>query len=272
MDVRLVNKIIFFSFLCFLWLTAGYEYLTKKSSQTGQIIVATTTSLYDTGLLDQLIAIFEKSSTLKVKAISVGTGEALKMGERGEADLLLVHSPELEKEFMANGHGLERREFTFSRFVLVGPQEDPAQVKGLPFPSAFAQIAKAKSPYISRADNSGTHFLEKKIWEKIGVKIFDQWYLESVQSMAEALMMAAEKRAYLLSDYPTYCQLRKKIDLAIMSIDKNYLNIYSAIIPKKTRLMGNETGAKKFLAFLLSEQAQTIMNSFGFESLAKESP
>lgn len=265
-----MKRIIFFSFLFFLFLTSGYEFLIKTSRHPEQIIVATTSSLYDTGLLEQLIATFEKSSALKIKAISVGTGEALKMGEKGEADLLLVHAPELEEDFMAAGHGLERKELVFSRFVLLGPQEDPAKVKGLTFPSAFAQIAKAKAPFISRADHSGTHFLEKKIWEKIGGNISGKWYLESVQSMAEALMMAAEKRAYILSDYPTYYQLRKKIDLAIMSIDENYLNIYSAIIPQKTRLMGNEAGAKKFLAFLLSEKAQAIMNSYGFESLPKK--
>ncbi|MCX7973301.1 MAG: substrate-binding domain-containing protein [Candidatus Aminicenantes bacterium] len=265
---KYILLVSFIFFVIIIWWPGGSS---KKKIKGGEVIIlATTTSLYDSGLLDHLIPPFEQISGIKVKPIAVGTGEALKMGERGEADFLLVHAPELEKAFMTSGHGLCRQELISSRFVLVGPDNDPAGVKGLPFPSALAKIAQSQCPFISRADYSGTHFVEKKIWEEAGFLPSGKWYMESVQGMAEALMMAAEKRAYVLSDYPTYHRLRKKINLAVLSLDDNYLNIYSAIIPRKISSFGHERAAKRLLAFLLTPEARKIIASFGYESLKNE--
>lgn len=238
----------------------------KKTPSAPEIIVATSTSLYDSGLLDQLIEAFEKQSGVKVKTIACGTGEALRMGRKGEADLLLVHAPELEAEFMASGYGLCRQEIMFSRIVIVGPENDPAGIRGLNFPEAFARIAHSKTPFISRADFSGTYFLERKIWEEAGIKPGGRWYLESQQGMAEALIMAAEKKAYLLTDFPTYSRFRSRLNLIVLASDDNYRNIYSIIIPRSTRQFGTEEPARKLWTFLFSPKSREIIASFGYET------
>jgi len=243
----------------------------KKTSSAQEIIVATGTSLYDSGLLDRLIEVFEKQSGVKVKIIACGTGEALRMGRKGEADLLLVHAPELEADFMASGYGLCRQEIMFSRFVIVGPENDPAGIRGLNFPEAFARIAHSRTPFISRADFSGTHFLERKIWEEAGIKPVGQWYLESQQEMAEALIMAAEKEAYLLTDFPTFIRFRSRLNLVVLASDENYRNIYSIIIPRSTRQLGSEEVARKLWTFLFSPKSREIIASFGYENKAERS-
>jgi len=243
----------------------------KKTSSAQEIIVATGTSLYDSGLLDRLIEVFEKQSGVKVKIIACGTGEALRMGRKGEADLLLVHAPELEADFMASGYGLCRQEIMFSRFVIVGPENDPAGIRGLNFPEAFARIAHSRTPFISRADFSGTHFLERKIWEEAGIKPVGQWYLESQQEMAEALIMAAEKEAYLLTDFPTFIRFRSRLNLVVLASDENYRNIYSIIIPRSTRQLGSEEVARKLWTFLFSPKSREIIASFGYENKAESS-
>jgi len=263
--------LIFISLSVLIFLIWPRSFPFKKTSSAQEIIVATTTSLYDSGLLDQLIELFEKQSGVKVKIIACGTGEALRMGRKGEADLLLVHAPELEAEFMASGYGLCRQEIMFSRFVIVGPENDPAGIRGLNFPEAFARIAHSKTPFISRADFSGTYLLERKIWEEAGIKPGGRWYLESQQGMAEALIMAAEKKAYLLTDFPTYSRLRRRLNLVVLSSDENYRNIYSVIIPRSTLQFGTEEPARKLWTFLFSPKSREIMASFGYENRAEPS-
>lgn len=258
-------QLLFLIFLLSLFFWQSLSIFQKGIFKSG-IILATTTSLYDSGLLESLIEAFEKQSGSRVKIIAAGTGEALKIGQKGEADFLLVHAPELEEKFMANGYGLCRQELMFSRFVLVGPENDPAGIRSLTFPEAFSRIAQLKIPFISRADYSGTHFLERKIWEKAGLSPRGKWYLEIQQGMAEALMIAAEKRAYILADYPTYFRLKKRLGLEALTFDENYLNVYSAIIPRMTRQMGQEEQARKLWNFLLSPVAREIIISFGYES------
>jgi len=258
--------LIFFSLLCLILLIWAGFFPFQKTFSAQNIILATTTSLYDTGLLDRLIEVFERQSGVKVKIIACGTGEALRMGRKGEADLLLVHAPELEAEFMASGHGLCRHEIMFSRFVIVGPENDPAGIRGLNFPEAFARIAHSRTPFISRADFSGTHFLERKIWEKAGIKPGGRWYLESQQGMAEALIMAAEKEAYLLTDFPTYSRFRSRLNLIVLASDNNYRNIYSIIIPRSVLQLGSEEATRKLWAFLFSPKSREIIASFGYET------
>jgi len=261
--------LIFIGLTVLIFLIWPRSFSLKKTSSAEEIIVATTTSLYDSGLLDRLIEAFKRQSGVKVKIIACGTGEALRMGRKGEADLLLVHAPELEAEFMASGYGLCRQEIMFSRFVIVGPENDPAGIRGLNFPEAFARIAHSKTPFISRADFSGTYLLERKIWEEAGIKPEGRWYLESQQGMAEALIMAAEKEAYLLADFPTYSQFRSRLNLVVLASDENYTNVYSVIIPRSTRQFGTEEPARKLWTFLFSPKAREIMAFFGYESNAE---
>lgn len=263
MKKYLFFTLIFLLLFFFFWQALS---LCQREIFKPGIILATTTSLYDSGLLGLLIEAFEKQSGGRVKIIAAGTGEALKMGQKGEADILLVHAPELEEEFMAAGYGLMRQELMSSRFIILGPKNDPAGIRGLSFPEAFSRIARLKAPFISRADYSGTHFLEKKIWQKVGLNPSGQWYLQAQQGMAETLMIAAEKRAYILADYPTYFRLKKKLGLEPLTFDENYLNVYSVIIPRMVRHLGSEEQARKLYLFLLSPAAREIIISFGYES------
>ncbi len=261
-----MKKYLFLFLIFLIFFFWQFFSIFPKEIFTSGLILATATSLYDSGLLDILLKVFERQSGIRVKTIAVGTGEALKMGQKGEADFLLVHIPKLEEEFMAAGHGLKRQELMFSRVVIVGPKNDPAKVRGLSFPEAFRRIARLHAPFISRADYSGINFLERKIWDEVGLIPSGKWYLETQQGMAEALIIAAEKRAHILTDYPTYYRLKNRIDLEVLSSDENYLNVYSAIIPRKVRNMGNEQEAKKLWNFLLSPEAREIIISFGYDS------
>lgn len=227
------------------------------------IIVATTTSLYDSGLLNMIIPAFEKDSGYKVKVIAVGTGEALEMGRRQAADLLLVHAPEVEKKFMEAGYGERREEIMTSEFVIAGPASDPAQIRGKSFPEAFSAIARLQMSFISRGDNSGTHFLEKKIWTEAGINPSGKWYFQVGQGMAESLRIASEKQAYIFSDYPTFHQLRSKLQLEVLTRDPAYKNIYSAIIVKNRDGQVNVAGARALTDFLVSEKAQKLIYEFG---------
>lgn len=231
------------------------------------LIVATTTSLQDSGLLEVLIPVFEKSTGYKAKVIAVGSGETLEMGKRQSADVLLVHAQELEEKFMAEGYGEERREIMSSDFILAGPPADPAGVKGKTFPEAFRLIASQEQPFVSRADNSGTHNLEKRIWKEIGLEPAGRWYIEAGQGMGECLLIASEKRAYILSDFPTFYKMSKKgrLELIVLTSDDNYKNIYSVITLKNRGGRLNEAGARAFSDFLISLEAQQLIRDFGRE-------
>lgn len=271
----LINKLFWpltlLFLLLFLLLPHSISCRHRGSSSPQEIIVATTTSLYDSGLLEELLPIFEKETGFKVKPIAVGSGEALAMGKKGDADLLLVHAPEMEKEFMAGNYGVRREELMASDFVLVGPAEDPAMVKGLPFSEALARISRRGHPFVSRGDKSGTHLLESEIWEELGIRPSGSWYLQTGQGMAETLRIASEKQGYTLADFPTYHQLNSGLQLAVLSRDPNYQNIYSAILPRNVKNRGNETGAERLLDFLLSPEARQIITSFGVKQGETES-
>ncbi len=271
----LINKLFWpltlLFLLLFLLLPHSISCRHRSASSPQEIILATTTSLYDSGLLDELLPVFEKETGFKVKPIAVGSGEALAMGKRGDADLLLVHAPEMENEFMAGNFGVRREELMASDFVLVGPAEDPAMVKGLPFAEALARIAELRHPFVSRGDKSGTHLLETKLWAKLGLRPAGAWYWQTGQGMAETLRIASEKQAYTLADYPTYHQLSSGLRLSVLSRDPNYQNIYSAILPRNVKNRGNETGGKRLLEFLLSQEARQIITSFGVKQGETES-
>ena len=236
--------------------------------QEKTIILATTTSTQDSGLLDVLLPLFEKQTGYMVKTIAVGSGQAMAMGERGEADVLLVHSPAEEKKFMEKGFGSSRQLVMHNDFIIVGPAADPADIKGVKSAAeAFKKIAETQSLFMSRGDNSGTHAKEK-IWKASGVTCPEQkWYQETGLGMGQTLGVAAEKKGYTLADRGTYLSLKNKLGLEILCEgDKALLNVYHVIEvnPAKWPKV-NAAGAKAFADFMVSKEAQTVIKEFGVE-------
>jgi tungstate transport system substrate-binding protein len=233
------------------------------------IIMATTTSTQDSGLLDVLLPVFEKKTGYFVKTIAVGSGQAMSMGQKGEADVLLVHSPAAEKKFIAEGYGINRRLVMHNDYIIVGPKSDPAGIKGTKSAvEAFNKIAAANAIFMSRGDNSGTNSKEKEIWKTAGIKTEGQkWYQQTGLGMGQTLSVAAEKKAYTLADRGTYLALKKNLGLDILAEgDGILLNIYHVIEvnPAKWPKV-NTAGAKDFADFMVSEQTQTIIKTFGVD-------
>ncbi len=233
------------------------------------IILATTTSTQDSGLLDVLIPIFEKQTGYFVKTIAVGSGQAMKMGEKGEADVMLVHSPDAEKKFIADGFGVNRQLIMHNDFIIVGPGTDPAKVKGVKSSAeAMKMIAKAESLFLSRGDNSGTHAKEKTLWKKAEITPAGQkWYQETGLGMGQTLNVAAEKKGYTLADRGTYLALKKNLGLDILvEGDAALLNIYHVIEVNSAKWpKANADGAKAFAAFMVSKNTQDIIKTFGVD-------
>jgi tungstate transport system substrate-binding protein len=237
--------------------------------QQKNIILATTTSTQDSGLLDVLLPIFEKTTGYFVKTIAVGSGQAMAMGQKGEADVLLVHSPEAEKKFMADGYGVNRRLVMHNDYIIVGPKTDPAGINGSKSSvEAFRKIASANAVFMSRGDNSGTHAKEKAIWKAAGINPEGQkWYQQTGLGMGQTLNVAAEKKTYTLADRGTYLALKKNLGLDILvEGDAVLLNIYHVIEvnPAKWPKV-HSGGAKAFADFMVSRQTQDIIREFGVE-------
>ena len=233
------------------------------------IILATTTSTQDSGLLDVLIPLFEKKTGYMVKTIAVGSGQAMAMGERGEADVLLVHSPDAEKKLMAQDFGSNRRIVMHNDFIIVGTAADPAKIKGAKSSAeAFKKIAETQSLFISRGDNSGTHAKEKAIWKASEIEYSKQkWYQETGLGMGQTLGVAAEKKGYTLADRGTYLSLKKNLGLEILCEgDPLLLNVYHVIEvnPAKWPRV-NAAGAKAFADFIVSAEAQKVIATFGVD-------
>jgi tungstate transport system substrate-binding protein len=225
------------------------------------LILATTTSLQDSGLLDVLLPRFEASSPYRVKAIAVGSGEALRMGEQGSADVLVVHSPSDEERFMAAGFGKDRKELMSNDFVVVGPPGDP----GLPVADALRAIRELGSVFVSRADASGTDKKEKALWKKAGPAPAGAWYLETGQGMAETLRIASEKSGYALTDRGTFLAVKARLDLVVLvEGGADLLNVYHVITVNPERHPDVDIrGAEAFMEFLLSPATQEVIGEFG---------
>jgi len=196
------------------------------------IILATTTSTQDSGLLDVLLPIFEKETGYFVKTIAVGSGQAMAMGQKGEADVMLVHSPDAEKKFVAEGYGVNRRLVMHNDFIIVGPGSDPAKIKGVKSSTeAMKQIARTGSLFLSRGDNSGTNSQEKKLWKQAAITPAGQkWYQETGLGMGQTLNVTSEKKGYTLADRGTYLAMKKSLALNILvEGDAALLNIYHVI-------------------------------------------
>jgi len=256
----------FRSFLAWAALALGVAGLGAMAAP-GSIILATTTSTQDSGLLDVLVPMFQQKTGILVKTIAVGSGQALAMGEKGEADVLLVHSPDAEKKFMAAGHGIRRRLIMHNDFILLGPPQDPAGAKAArTAPEAFRAIAAKGQLFVSRADKSGTNAQEQKLWKAAGTDPAGQkWYLETGLGMGQTLNVAAEKRGYTLSDRGTYLAMKKSLGLAILSEgDPTLLNIYHVIELDSARFPKvNAAGGTAFAEFLLSREGQEAIRTFG---------
>lgn len=242
---------------------------TNSEPKQRNIILATTTSTQDSGLLDVLIPVFQKKTGYFIKTIAVGSGQAMAIGEKGEADVLLVHSPEAEKKFVENGSGVNRKIIMHNDFIIVGPSEDPAKLKGSKSSSkAFQNIASKKALFISRGDKSGTHAKEQKIWKAAKIDPEkEKWYQQTGLGMGQTLSVASEKKAYTLADRGTYLSLKKSLALEILvEGDAGLKNIYHVIEvnPDKWNKV-NKDGAKAFSDFLVSKEAQDIIKSFGIE-------
>lgn len=238
----------------------------------GDIILATTTSTRDSGLLDVLLPPFERTTGYNVKIIAVGTGQALKMGEEGNADILMVHAPAAEQAFMKTGSGTDRRLLMHNQFVIVGPSSDPAGVKSATATSeALQRIGLAQALFVSRGDDSGTNKREIRLWEEAGLAPTGPWYLESGQGMGATLRIASEKDAYTITDQATYLSLRSTLDLSVVfHEDPRLLNVYHTILVNSDRWPEvNQVGAKALADYLTSEEGQRIISQFGLEKFGQ---
>lgn len=230
-----------------------------------RIRMATTTSTDNSGLLEVILPPFEKMCVVTVDVIAVGTGKAIKLGESGNVDIILVHAPQAEEKFIAEGYGINRRKVMHNDFILLGPASDPAQTRGVKSASnAFKKIAQTSSIFISRGDDSGTHKKERGIWRKAGIIPQGRWYLEAGQGMGTVLQMAHEKMAYTFSDRGTYLAYRSKIDLVIISEgDTTLYNPYGVIAVNPARYPHvNYIKAMALIGWLTSPECQRMIAQF----------
>ena len=256
------------TFLGLLVATDGHA----ADAASRNVILSTTTSTQDSGLLDVLVPPFEKQSGYSVKTISVGTGQSLELAAKGDADVALVHAPSLERKYLADGKLHNRRLVMYNDFVIIGPKDDPAKIAKLNSAgAALKAIERASAPFISRGDNSGTHNLEKSLWKATGIQPQGSWYIESGQGMAATLGIAQERTAYTVTDRGTYLALQRRVTLPILvEGDRTLLNIYSVleVNPGNGRRV-NAVGGKAFADFMVSDQAQKLIKSFGVEKFGQ---
>lgn len=248
------------------------------AADSGRLKLATTTSLYDTKLLDLIEQKFEEKYNVSLDIVSGGTGIAIQYGERGDVDVLIVHDKPRELKFIEDGHGLERRCIAYNYFYLVGPKSDPAGIEGMNASAALKTIMEKglkdpeKVKFISRGDNSGTHTKEQRLWKNAGynysqVNTSGPWYVEAGQGMGATLMMANEKQAYTLSDMSTFMAFKGNLTIVpLIEGGNELLNVYvaMAVNPKKHPGVNCEL-ANKFIDFLVSDEGQELISTFGQE-------
>ena len=261
----------------FLWglalVLASACLLAAGSAQAGQaVILSTTTSTQDSGLLDVLVPLFEKKTGYTVKTISVGTGQALALGAKGEADVCLVHAPDSEKKYVADGLLVNRRLVMHNDFLIVGPAGDPAKIQGMASAvDAMRRLVEAKATFVSRGDNSGTHQLEKKLWQEAKVEPTGAWYLQAGQGMGATLGIASEKQGYTVTDRATFLAFKKRVQLVpLVERDRILLNIYSVLEPNPAKFPRlNAAGGKAFADFMVSKETQEIIRTYGVDKFGE---
>ena len=232
------------------------------------VILSTTTSTQDSGLLDVLVPMFEGKTGYSVKTISVGTGQALALAARGEADVALAHAPSLEQTYVAEGRMRDRRLVMYNDFVIVGPTEDPAKIRGeRKAVDAMKKIAAAGARFVSRGDKSGTHTLELGLWKQAGVEPKAPWYIESGQGMGATLGIAEDRTAYTITDRATYLAFQKRVSLKILvEGDRPLLNVYSVMeVNPANGPRVNTAGGKAFADFMLAPETQAVIKTFGID-------
>jgi len=242
--------------------------VTGAQTPASAVILSTTTSTQDSGLLEALVPLFEKRTGHTVKTISVGTGQALALAARGEADVVLVHAPSLEKKYVADGKMRNRRLVMYNDFVLIGPEDDPARIKGEKSAvAALKKIAGSQSRFVSRGDRSGTHHLELTLWTQAGVTPAAPWYIESGQGMGATLGIADDRKAYTLTDRATLLAFGKRVRLVSMvEGDRPLLNIYSVMeVDPANGPKVNVAGGKAFADFMVAPETQAVIETFGVE-------
>jgi len=231
-----------------------------------QLTLATTTSVQDSGLLDALLPPFEDENRCKVKVIAVGSGQAIRLAKDGNVDLILVHDPVREETFVKEGYGVRRYNVMYNHFLIVGPEEDPAHIRGVrEGTKALKKIVESKCAFISRADDSGTHRKERELWSMAGVEPSGGWYVETGTGMVGTLRIANEKRAYTLTDRGTYLAHRKELDLTVLvEGDENLYNVYSIIPLSKEKYPHVEYQlAMKLVEYVTGVEGQDIINTYG---------
>jgi tungstate transport system substrate-binding protein len=240
--------------------------------QSRSVILSTTTSTQDSGLLDVLIPLFEQQSGYSVKTVAVGTGQALTLAGRGDADVVLAHAPNLEKDFVSQGKLLNRRLVMYNDFIIVGPKEDPAKVRAMKSAAAALRaIEQAKAAFVSRGDKSGTHNMELALWKLAGVSPKAPWYIESGQGMGATLGIANERNGYSITDRATYLALSKNLGLPIfVQGDRVLLNIYSVLeVNPANGPRVNVVGGKAFADFMVAPRTQKIIHGFGVDKFGQ---
>jgi len=242
------------------------------AAQPRVVILSTTTSTQDSGLLDVLVPMFEKQTGYTVRTIAVGTGQALALAARGEADVTLAHAPALEKKYVAEGKLRNRRLVMYNDFVVLGPEADPARVRGeRSAVAALRRVAAAGAPFVSRGDGSGTNILELALWKEAGVTPAAPWYIESGQGMGATLGIADDRRAYILADRATFLAFRKRLALAIMvEGDRPLLNLYSVLeVDPANGPRVNAAGGRAFAEFIVSPAVQRVIEAFGVDTYGR---
>ena len=264
MHKKLRRSIVLIATLVALTVAGGCSGAAQKASKN-EIILATTTSTYDTGLLDTLLPAFTERHGYTVKPLAVGTGEALAMGERGDADVLLVHAPEAEAAFMDAGHGRSRRSVMYNWFLLVGPKSDPAGVGEIDsVTAALSKIISNASPFISRGDDSGTHKKELLLWRAAKLSPEAPWYQEVGQGMGATLRITDEKEAYTFADEATFRAQARTLSLRPFDLEDDRLkNEYSVIVIDHRRPdVGNDKGAAAFARWLVGPESRSLIADF----------
>lgn len=263
--------------LMFAFVTGCSDSTTKEADKDPEtktektdLILATTTSTQDSGLLDVLKPDFEEKNNYNLKIIAVGTGQALEMGTRGEADVLLVHAPAAEEELVKSGDAINRQKVMYNDFILVGPAEDPAKIKDLSVAEALTKITESKASFVSRGDDSGTHKKELELWKKSSLdpKALGDAYIEAGQGMGATLKIASEKIGYTLTDRATFLAQKKNMpDTEILvEGDESLLNIYHVMqVNDEKHDKVNAEGAKAFVEYMLSEDTKKIIKEFGVD-------
>jgi tungstate transport system substrate-binding protein len=240
----------------------------KPAPKPTEMILATTTSTQDSGLLDVLIPMFEKQNNVKVKTLAVGTGEALALGQKGEADVMLVHAPKSEQPLVDNGDAINYKRVMYNDFILVGPTDNPAGVSGNDIQAAFKKLADTKSIFVSRGDDSGTNKKELDVWTKSGIQPAGTWYVKTGQGMGQTLQVAAEKKGYVLTDRATWLAQSKNLTSLKIVVEggKDLMNIYHVmqVNPDKHKdIKINSKDAKKFVEFMVDPKIQDVIANFG---------